>query len=204
MDVLDSLQLRDKAGKKKNFTSRERAFVMQITRTDKDKPVSITDAYRRTYNAAGAPPTVRACASLLYNKPHIQAAVQAVNASLEMERRRGRRSSIAAIETALWAEAKNAPEPRDRISALKELHRMAPKDTEEEDPMEGSAVSKEAALSRLHAILESALPPTLDVTGAAEVLPAIIDGDDNFPDGDPEDPDNVEVVEAEVVIESSD
>lgn len=149
----------------KNLTPREKEFVYQITRTDKDKPNSITEAYRRSYTAGGNPDVVRNSASMVRNKPHIREAILKVEAKIEKDRSRNRRASAAAIETALWVEAEEAITSRDRISALKALSKLIPPNAGQENPLEGSATSKEESLDKLRSLLESSLgDTTIDIT----------------------------------------
>ena len=157
--------------KKKSLTLKEGAFVREITRTDADRPASIAEAYRRAYETQGNPTTVRSEASKVFKKKHIQDAIAKVNSKLEIERERKRKSSASAIEAALWREAQDADQSRDRISALKALSSLVAPKGAADPTLASTAASKEELIDRIKMILASTLGEPVDVTPEGSAAP---------------------------------
>ena len=157
--------------KDKALTVKEKRFVEEITRTDSDKPSSISEAYRRAYEPKGNMTTSRTEASKVFKRPHIQNAIAKVNSKQELERERKRKSSASAIEAALWREAQGADHSRDRISALKALSSLVAPKGASDPALASSAASNEEIIDRIKMILASTLGEPVNVTPGESDLP---------------------------------
>lgn len=168
------------------LTQRERAMLAEVTRTDKDRPPSITEAYRRAYSTENSSPvTITNNASKVFRRPAFQKALKKEKDRLEAERLRAMKSTRSAIESTLWQEIqKESTSTRDRIAALRVLASMT-KPPEKEDVLENSAASKEEVVDQLRKLLESSLGAPLDITPKDSAVAVIEDVDMNSnTDGD--------------------
>lgn len=158
------------------LTPKERALVNEITRTDAGRPRTKTEAYRRAYDPQGSNQTVTNEASRILKRPKIVAAIEKIEAQIEMDRRRASRGNAQAIQTALWNLAETAERESDRINALGKLITLLPKHPEDE----GDSVSSKAdAIEKLNRILEQHLPEAVDVG------PVVGDAVPTFEDDEP-------------------
>jgi hypothetical protein len=151
--------------KESKLTPYERRMVEEMTRTDAGRPRSITEAYCRAYPAKASPITNNNEASKIFNKPHVQAAIAAIEAKLEADRRRASRGNAQAIQTSGWA-LFNDPEATidNKINALKLLKSLLPKDQVEDHVLKDSAVSKVELQARLEEIFSSISDKAIDVS----------------------------------------
>lgn len=155
----------------KKLTPNERTFVIEITRTDANRPRTAGDAYRTAYAANGNRRTITVDASKIMAKTHVAAAIENIRMDLEADRRRKSLGQQQAIQTALWNEVNAADgRPADRISALGKLITLLPKDPEEYSPLKDSAASKAELISRVEAILSEHIKDAIDITAESDVV----------------------------------
>ena len=151
--------------KEAKLTPYERRMVEEMTRTDEARPRSITEAYCRAYPAKASPITNNNEASKIFNKPHVQAAIAAIEAKLEADRRRASRGNAQAIQTEAWNLMRH-PEATiaNKVNTLKVLISLLPKDQTEEHVLKDSAVSKVELQARLEEIFSSVADKAIDVS----------------------------------------
>lgn len=151
---------------KDELTIKQLAFVEEITRTDKDRPASQTEAYIRAYNPTSeSRKSLQNLASRAFRNPKIQAAIKRKQAKLELERQKNRRTSLALVENMLFVEAKEAKDSRDRINALKALAGiLKPAKGEREEQDDFSTLTKDELETEVRELLESVVGTPVDVT----------------------------------------
>ena len=185
---------RKKDQKSQPLTSNERAFVVELTRTDENRPRTRLEAFSRAYPGNTGKRTSKSVdASRVYARKHVQDAIAAVESRIEAERRRASRGNAQAIQTKLWGVVENATRDADVIAACKVLVTLLPKGAIDADPSKDSAHSKDELVERLKELLDDNLPDVLDVT-------PIGDGDDV----DDESETDIEVMEIEAELLSVD
>jgi len=150
----------DKADR--TLTLSEKNFLFELTRTDSLRPKSNVEAYCRIYKTNQSRKTdIHECSRAL-GRPHMVKALADIESKIEQDRRRASRGNMQAIQTALWEEARDADKAADRISALRTLASLLPKNAIDESTL-SSASSKSALIDRLNTILSS-VDDTIDVS----------------------------------------
>jgi hypothetical protein len=146
----------------------ERALVLEVTRTDANRPRSAVEAYVNVYDNNCSRRTATNEVSKILAKDHIKAAIQEAEAKIELDRRRSRLGSMQAIETALWDIARNSDADSVKVSALRELRSMLPTDLDEEQNSD-TAIEKHKLIERLDSILTANLNTNIiDITPSDE------------------------------------
>jgi hypothetical protein len=167
--------------RERGLTPLERAYVIELTREDADRPKSMADAF---FKAGGCPngtkATIRTDATMIANRPIVREAIRVAHERNDNERMRRRRTARATIENALWEEHRIAVRPADRLAALKTLAQMAPAEDKHVAPEKdaATAIGKQAILSRIEGIMTEAGGDPLDVTPVSSV----VDADDDTAD----------------------